>query len=370
MDSDFVPNYTFIDIINSDDETFNTRNHDKPILLEFWATWCSPCIPAMQKLSDIQNKYGNEIEILTVSSDSRENLMRFVENTQTNLRIAYDSSYISTFKHQYIPHLVIIDRNGNIKARTSPNYLTDNIIEDLIEGNEIAISENSGISNQDYHIIKNYKSNDFRFELTTQNKEYGFSNNIKTNSDNKPISLDFKNVSIYRLMTDIYQLSSAARIYSIDEIPENNKYCFSLEQSETYPVDLLSNAKNILNKHLDIKSELVEHVPDLLYVLEINDQTKLPKPSNSDNKSISFMGPTFNGTNIDSYNLIEYLENEVQTPVKDKTELNYLFDIELRWEYEDSKSLNRELKKYGLVLGRSEKEKAVMLKLTVANEVR
>ncbi|MCB0538339.1 MAG: hypothetical protein KDE33_12525 [Bacteroidetes bacterium] len=35
-----------------------------------------------------------------------------------------------------------------------------------------------------------------------------------------------------------------------------------------------------------------------------------------------------------SYNLIEYLENEVQKPIKDKTKLDYFFDIELKWNYE------------------------------------
>ena len=58
----------------------------------------------------------------------------------------------------------------------------------------------------------------------------------------------------------------------------------------------------------------------------------------------------------------------MQQPIKDKTQLDYEFDLELDWSYEDGLSLNRELEKYGFRIKKSDKpEKVKLLKLSENN---
>ncbi|MCB0538336.1 MAG: TlpA family protein disulfide reductase [Bacteroidetes bacterium] len=361
-----VPDYTFKEVLNTDQKPFNLRSKNKPIIIEFWATWCSPCIPAMSKLEDFQKKFENDIDIITVSTDSRKNLDRYIENTNTTLKIAFDTIHIKTFAYKYIPHTILIDKNGIVKAITTPDKITEETIENLISGENLKFTEVQSDVATNFDLNKEYKSNDYQYKITSENKDLGFKNEIKRDDNNKPIALDFRNVSIYRLMTDIYELSSAARIYSLEEISTKNKYCFKLEQSDDFDKDLLQNAKEILNSNLDYKAESVEKEMDSLYILEIVDGTKLPKKSAEQKSHFEFRGPYYFGKKITSYNLIEYLENEVQKPIKDKTKLDYFFDIELKWNYEEGgKSLNRELEKYGLRINKSSKpEKIKLLVLT------
>lgn len=61
-------------------------------------------------------------------------------------------------------------------------------------------------------------------------------------------------------------------------------------------------------------------------------------------------GPFFKGTRISTNDLIIYLESITELPVKDKTEIDFVFDMELNWSIEKPKTLNEELKKYGLKL--------------------
>jgi thiol-disulfide isomerase/thioredoxin len=360
-----IPDYTFNDVLNHDKIPFSLGSQNKPIILEFWATWCSPCIPAMKKLELFQEKYRNDIEIITVSTDDKKNLIRYIENTQTTLRVAFDTTHLNLFNYRSIPHSVLIDRNGIVKAITTPVNITEQIIEDLINDSIITIEEIE-IAQTNHSLNKELKNNDYHFKLTSGNESKGFKNEIKRDENGQAISLDFRNVSIYRLMTDIYELSSAARIYSEEEIPARNKYTFSLEQSENYEKDLLLNAREILNSNLDFKAELVEKEIDSVYILEIVNKNKIPQQSAEQKKYFEFRGSYYRGKKISSYNLIEYLENEVQQTIKDKTELDYFFDIELKWNYEEGgKSLNRELEKYGFKIKKSDKpEKVKLLKLS------
>jgi len=82
------------------------------------------------------------------------------------------------------------------------------------------------------------------------------------------------------------------------------------------------------------------------------------------NPGIEYGGPHFKGTKITANQLIMYLENQALRPVKDKTGIEYVFDMTLDWSYENPKSLNEELKKHGLTLKKSSvPEKIVLLEL-------
>lgn len=358
-----VPQYIFKDVLNGDKMPFDISTQGKPLLLEFWATWCVPCIPAMKELEIIQNKFGNQLEILTISTDKLSQLLRYIDNTKTSLKIAYDTIHHDVFNYPSIPHTLLIDKNGIIKAITSPDQLTVKIIEDFVAGKEIEIIKkqetptNSGL-------YKEYKNQFYQYTLTDENKELEWKNEIKRNQNNEPFSLEFNNVSIYRLLTDIYELTTAARLDVNKDSISNNKYCFKLAQSADYSKNILDTAKVILNEHSGFKARLIEKTLDSLYTLQVIDSTMLPAMSLHAKYSREGGGPFFKGLKISSNDLIVYLENITELPVKDKTGINFVFDMELNWSLENPKTLNEELKKYGLKLKKSNvPEKIVLLEI-------
>ncbi|KAF0128852.1 MAG: thioredoxin [Bacteroidetes bacterium] len=358
-----VPPYIFKDILNGDKKPFDISTQGKPLILEFWATWCAPCIPAMKKLEDYQNKFGKQLEILTISSDKLNSLLRYIDNTKTSLKIAHDSMHIAIFDYRHIPHTILVDKNGFVKAITSPDQLTEKIIADFVAGKEIEI-----IKKQDnptnLGLFKEFKNDFYQYTLTAENINLKFKNEIKRNQDNEPISLEFNNVSIYRLLTDIYELTTAARLDVNKDSISKNKYCFKLEQSAGYSKNILDNAKEILNEISGFKARLIEKTVDSLYTLQVIDSTMLPNISFNEKYSTEGGGTYFKGIKISSNDLIMYLEDITFLPVKDKTGINFVFDMELNWSYENPKTLNEELKKYGLKLKKSNvPEKIVMLEI-------
>jgi len=92
----------------------------KVVLVFFWATWCPYCkkqIPAYSLLKDLYKKIP-DLEIMNISTDSDENLVKNYLNTYNlgNLDSFVDinSNLLHSMGFTAIPTLVLISREGNI----------------------------------------------------------------------------------------------------------------------------------------------------------------------------------------------------------------------------------------------------------------
>ncbi|MCI0694826.1 tetratricopeptide repeat protein [candidate division KSB1 bacterium] len=92
------------------------------LLLDFWATWCGPCIVELPNVKRVYNTYHNQgFEIVSISLDrSEETLGRFVEQQNLSWTHIYNSSLPSgsDIASQYgvsaIPQMILIGRDGKI----------------------------------------------------------------------------------------------------------------------------------------------------------------------------------------------------------------------------------------------------------------
>lgn len=94
----------------------------KVVLLDFWATWCEPCVKAMPHLDKLQKQYGEKsFTVLGVSIDEdTKKVGPFAEKKKLSYPLVLDSAEAPTW-HAYrvtaIPALFLIDRNGQIIAQ-------------------------------------------------------------------------------------------------------------------------------------------------------------------------------------------------------------------------------------------------------------
>lgn len=93
----------------------------KVVLVNFWATWCAPCVAEVPELVKWQNEHKDELQILgiTYPPASLRKIRRFVRDHGINYPIILGSKATKRLfePSDNLPITVIIDREGNIVDR-------------------------------------------------------------------------------------------------------------------------------------------------------------------------------------------------------------------------------------------------------------
>jgi thiol-disulfide isomerase/thioredoxin len=90
---------------------------EKPIMLNFWASWCGPCELEAPDLKSVYEKYGNDFDLYGINTTDKDNLeevKKFVKHYKLPFPILLDTDgkIADQFRFNLIPTSFLIDRNG------------------------------------------------------------------------------------------------------------------------------------------------------------------------------------------------------------------------------------------------------------------
>ena len=115
---------------------FTLKN--KFIVLEFWATWCKPCLKAVPKLNLLEEKFSKNknLVFLSITDESPEKVMKTLKNVYFKSIVISDqsgitiNSFIKASDGSYaIPATILIDDNNIVKWIGNPNELDEKILK-------------------------------------------------------------------------------------------------------------------------------------------------------------------------------------------------------------------------------------------------
>lgn len=116
QNGDLAPDFT---AELADGSTFAlSEQRGKKVLLNFWATWCGPCVGEMPALERLHEEYPEELTVVAVNcQETPETVDEFIKENGYTFPIAYDES--GEISQQYptdgIPFTLIIDEEGVIQ---------------------------------------------------------------------------------------------------------------------------------------------------------------------------------------------------------------------------------------------------------------
>lgn len=116
----------------------------KTVVLEFWATWCNPCVRSIPHLNSLAEKFKSDSVIfISITKETSEVIENFLKtNTMETCVALDDSSQTNTnFNVKYIPKTFVIDSHGNIAWEGHPGGLKASILDGIINKNHLTQKE-------------------------------------------------------------------------------------------------------------------------------------------------------------------------------------------------------------------------------------
>ena len=121
LDSDMLP---IIQATLTDGSTFDSRAEPgKPLLINFWGTWCPVCAQEASNIESISKKYN--VLTIAVNSGSHEDIEKWMRQKGVSYPVLNDASgrWATQFKVSIYPTIFIYDAQGKLKF-TETGYST------------------------------------------------------------------------------------------------------------------------------------------------------------------------------------------------------------------------------------------------------
>jgi uncharacterized protein (TIGR03435 family) len=108
----------------------------KVVVLEFWATWCDPCVEALPALNALAERFrGKPVVFLHITDESESDVRAFLETNRIDGWVAPEggAAVFKAFKVYGRPHTVLIGRDGKV-AGFPRGELSPAVIMGLLAG--------------------------------------------------------------------------------------------------------------------------------------------------------------------------------------------------------------------------------------------
>ena len=116
------------------------------VVLEFWATWCAPCVAQIPHLNALVKKFENRpLQIVSITDEDKEQVIEFLAKRPIAGKVALNPSrsMFRAYGVHGIPHTVLVDQNGTVAAVTYPEQMTAAVLEDMLAGKPPTVSARS-----------------------------------------------------------------------------------------------------------------------------------------------------------------------------------------------------------------------------------
>jgi thiol-disulfide isomerase/thioredoxin len=136
-----VPKTLISQIVNYKSPTANLSDFydGKLLIIDFWGTWCAPCVAMLPKTDSLEKIFKGKLEFLLVSKEPKEKVSSFIDKMSAIRKIrpasvVNDKAINSFFEISTIPYYAWINSKGELIATSGSEEITEENIAAAMEG--------------------------------------------------------------------------------------------------------------------------------------------------------------------------------------------------------------------------------------------
>lgn len=340
---------------------------NKLILLEFWATWCGPCLEEVPNLNILQKKFEfkKDFVFISITDEKPDKVLRTLKRIPFNSIVVSDQTG-KTFKNfigdkdgsYSIPATILIDTKGIVKWIGTPHDLNDSILEKFINNKELSVSDYPNIDEQSGPIFVKAgeeKITDIAYKMIydeasvysftfLNGKKNEFSMNVNTLRE-QGLYFDL-NKNLISIISNLSNISES-QIILPENLKEQNYSLFYKNKNFNTEKESKQDVKMNLIKSLHLTENVILKKTDV-YVFKVQNKNKLEEIINETEVKNGFNGTHFLFSNLGMDDAIKSIGLYYKVIVKNKTNLNGKYDFILK--NNSLEDMKKDLEIYGLSL--------------------
>ncbi len=310
----------------------------KVVVLEFWATWCGPCVAVIPHLNELAKKFqGRPVVFLSLTDEEQARVTKFLQRRPIAGRVGLDSdrSVFDAYGVRGIPHTVLVDPNGTLIAATNPQDVTDAVLEEILAGKiaeaRARLPKAFGLSV--LTLESGVDSSPPLYEILIRPGKPAGSVRVSTSTSSKEFLA--KGLTLRGLIANAYSLSWSRLVIPEDvgETTYDVRVTLPREYSES-PNQVLQQA---LGPALGLHFRRETREVDALVLVAPNGRTPALRGSEGGGSALSGRGKIEGNMALSS--LAWMLEHELGRLVVDETGIEGNYDFELTWDPDDPDSV-------------------------------
>jgi len=114
--------------------TEKPEREGKMVLIDFWATWCGPCIKLVPKLNKVHKNHKDRLAVIGLSNETAETV-RAHPGPKINYALAIDTKarMAQELEIEGIPYAVLIDPRGIVRWQGNGHALTEDVLNEMLD---------------------------------------------------------------------------------------------------------------------------------------------------------------------------------------------------------------------------------------------